>query len=90
MDTGKKRASETHCANGHPWTPQTTRYQPGGKPGKRGSRGGTYRICLVCRREGERMLSAGGIGRRREQQEAEDARWRELDAALMARLRASI
>ena len=39
-----KRATETHCANGHPWTPESTRYR-----NDRLYPNSRIRICKVCR-----------------------------------------
>lgn len=43
---GKHRATETHCANGHEWTPETTRWHGKKRP---------TRTCLICNRARKRV-----------------------------------
>lgn len=50
-----KRLSETHCLNGHPWTPETTRIL---------SNTGNRR-CLICLRAAEKRTSERRSGSRR-------------------------
>ena len=40
----RARAAQVTCRNGHPWTPETTYYQPNGN-----------RRCRACAREGDRQ-----------------------------------
>jgi len=39
---GARRATETHCANGHPWSAETTRRRPSGRV-----------ICRKCEKTSE-------------------------------------
>ena len=41
--THTKRERKEHCAGGHPWTEETTKWRRG--------RGKRYRECKICRRE---------------------------------------
>lgn len=43
---GRQLATETHCAHGHEWTPETTRWHGKKRP---------TRVCLICHRERRRV-----------------------------------
>lgn len=53
--TGKKAFAET-CGNGHPWTPETTRYRKGTKT--------RVRICRICDKINRARSYATRIARR--------------------------
>lgn len=58
--------SRETCANGHPWTPETTRWRTRGDRGKHTA--AVERDCLLCKRESE--------ARRRKRRTAEQAKAR--------------